>query len=185
MRVGPRPPLGVGDAHRAQQADGLFPRLAMAAAEIDLEGLGDLLPGAHERVQRRHRLLEDHRDQTAAAAAQRLGVGQQVGVLEQYSAARPRVGRQQAEDRAQHRRLAAPGLADQAECHTRRDLERDVVDDPRDAAARADLDDHVAHVEQRGQASLGRSSGGLTRDIAIGSSLIRASAGRTGRRPGA
>ena len=53
---------GVGYADRAHQLDSFSGRLAPAVPQVDLDGLRDLLAGAHERVERRHRLLKDHAD---------------------------------------------------------------------------------------------------------------------------
>ena len=62
VRVGAEPPLRVGDADPAHQLDGPLGGLGPAEAEVHLRALGDLRPDPHHRVQRAHRLLEDHRD---------------------------------------------------------------------------------------------------------------------------
>ena len=65
VRVGPHPPLRLGDADGGQQAQ----RLLVAAGR-----LGDLLADPHRGVQRGHRVLEDRAEVEPADLAQRLGV---------------------------------------------------------------------------------------------------------------
>jgi hypothetical protein len=93
--------------------------------------LGQLLGDREDRVQRRHRLLEDHRDAPAPDAAQ-LGRrrGQQILALEQDASIRDPAGR--IGNQAQHRQggdaLAAAGLADDAQHLAGHHVETDAVD---------------------------------------------------------
>src|SRR5690606_40009964 len=63
-------PLRQRDADPREQLDRLAPRGALVGPAVQPEHLGDLLPDAEHRVQRRHRLLEHYRDLAAANAAE-------------------------------------------------------------------------------------------------------------------
>ena len=69
VRVGVDPPLGIGDLDQLEQLDrplaGRLRRHRLVAAQH----LGDLEPDGVHRVERGHRLLEDHRDLPAADLA--------------------------------------------------------------------------------------------------------------------
>ena len=105
-------------------------RAARAACAVHFQHLGDLLADAHQRVQRGHRLLEDHADARAAQGAQRGGrQAQQVGALKVDDAAlHAQRRRQQAHDRGGADRLAGAALADDAQDLARFDSETDVAD---------------------------------------------------------
>ena len=80
-----------------------------------LDGLDHLGVDAQHRVQRRHRILEDHRDALAAQLAQlRLGQADELAALEADGAARDAAG---LVDEAEHGEpadgLAGAGFADQ------------------------------------------------------------------------
>ena len=81
MRILVEPALGVGDADQPQQLDGARARLRLAHAEMDEQRLHDLQADRQDRIERGHRLLEDHRDVAAADLAHLL-----VGELEQVAA---------------------------------------------------------------------------------------------------
>jgi hypothetical protein len=66
--------LRFGDAHQFEHAQRLGARGGAVLGLMDRDGLGDLVARGEHGVQRRHRLLEDHRDVGAADAAHR-GVG--------------------------------------------------------------------------------------------------------------
>ena len=114
-----RAPLRLGDADAPQHLDGLAPWPRAARSPwCRAIGLGDLLADREERVQRGHRLLEDHRD---VVAADRLHLGsvsaEQVAAVEADRAADDaarRVG-DQAQDRQRGHALAAAGFADDAQ----------------------------------------------------------------------
>jgi hypothetical protein len=87
------PALGVGDADQPQQFDRARARLLLAHAEMDGERLHDLQPDRQQRIERGHRLLEDHRDVAAADLAHRLVVEiEQVAAVEHDAAARHAAG---------------------------------------------------------------------------------------------
>jgi len=60
--------LGLGNAHEAQHINDLAMRGRPAEALVQQQGFRDLLADGHDRIERRHRLLEDHRDVFAAHA---------------------------------------------------------------------------------------------------------------------
>ena len=98
---------------------------------MDLDRLGDLAAHRHHRIQRGHRLLEDHRDRVAADAAHLgLGQGQQVAPVEpDVAGLDPRRRRgQQALDRERGDALAAARFADHRERLAPDHLEGDAVD---------------------------------------------------------
>ena len=80
-------PLGLGQPDEVQELQ--RPRPGRAAAEplVDEQHLVDLLLDRVERVQRRHRLLEDHRDPVPAHAPERRLVGAQELLALEHDAA--------------------------------------------------------------------------------------------------
>jgi hypothetical protein len=79
---------------------------------MDLQGFHHLLADREDRIERGHRLLEDHRDVAAASLAHLLfGEVEQVLPLEQDLALRHPAGLgEQAHDRERRDRLAAAGF---------------------------------------------------------------------------
>ena len=69
MRILLEPALAVGDADQPQQLERARARLRLAHLEVDEQRLHDLLPDRQDRIERGHRLLEDHRDVAAAHLA--------------------------------------------------------------------------------------------------------------------
>jgi hypothetical protein len=111
---------------------------------VQLQHFADLVAHRVQRVERRHRLLEDHADAAAADAAHRtFAQTHQVLAVEADLAGRVRRV-DQPQDRQRRDRLARSGLAHQRELLAGGDGERDVVDDGR----RAEADRQVADVEQ-------------------------------------
>jgi hypothetical protein len=109
VRVGLQDLLRIGQVHRGQQFEHARTARRAVARAVDLQHLVDLRADAQHRVQRRHRLLEDHRDAVAAQLAQPLGRGlQQVFAIEEDAAGTGlhMARREQAQDGARHHRLA-------------------------------------------------------------------------------
>src|SRR6185437_1513754 len=108
---------------------GAIYRLAPGRRRVQYEHLGDLPADRRQRIERGHRLLEDHAN---AVAAQRAHLGRR-GVLyllavEHDPAAAERQGAfQQAHDRERGDALAAARFAHQPERFAAADLERDVL----------------------------------------------------------
>ena len=88
VRILVEPAFGVGDADELQQLDGAGARLRVVHSHVDRQRLGDLQPDGEQRVERGHRLLEDHRDVAAADLAHLLVVE-----IEQALAVEDRCGR--------------------------------------------------------------------------------------------
>ena len=65
-------PLGLGDADRPEQGHRVVPGRAAIDAEVVAQALGDLVADLEHRVERRHRVLEDHRHLGAPQVAPRL-----------------------------------------------------------------------------------------------------------------
>ena len=158
VRVGAVAALGIGDAHEPDQLECPLARLRCALPEPDVRGLRDLLAHAHDRIQRCHRLLEDHADVVSAQLRERLR-GERLAVEHDLAAGDLRPAWQQAHDRAQRHALSAAGLADEAQRPSARDVQADAVDRLDDAARRRDLDAQVAQRENR----LGRRHSGASR----------------------
>ena len=115
---------------------------------LDLEADGE------HRVERRHRLLEDHRDVRAAHALQ-LARRQAREIAPAVHDLALRVddrvlGRQQAEDRERRHRLARARLADQRDGRVARNVERDALHRlERRVLVEAEGDREVADADQR------------------------------------
>ena len=99
--------------------------------------LADLVADREQRVQRGHRVLQDHRDPPAAHLLHLLiGFLQQILALEHHPAADDaRGGRQHAHDGESEGALAGAGFADDAQRLAGMDAQRHVIDRPHDAGA--------------------------------------------------
>jgi hypothetical protein len=119
---------------------------------VPRDRLGDLSPDRERRVQRRHRVLEDHRD-LAPANVLEIVFGQlrQIRSLEQHLARHDLRGRprDQAHERERRDRLPAARLADDSERLALVDLEADAVDGPDHAVAREEMGAQIVDLEQR------------------------------------
>ena len=135
------------------------PRHGVLLAEplMQLHRLGDLIADGEDRVQRRHGLLEDHRDVVAADLLELplLEHGEITALEEDARAFRDPAG---PVDQAHHRQrghgLAAARLADDAERAPRRDLEVDPVDGAEEAVAGVEAGAEVLDGQQRRHARL-------------------------------
>ena len=142
--------LGRRNADQVQQLD--RPRLPRRAVEIGvfLEILADLRPDGEDRIERAHRLLEDHRDLPAPHAAHlRLGHPQHIAAAPQHLAADPRRRFHQAQDGAQGQALARAGFAGKAHHLARTDVEIDAVDGGQLVARCPESHAQAAHRQQR------------------------------------
>jgi hypothetical protein len=118
---------------------------------VGADGLGDLRADALERVERRHRILEDHRDLAAAHVAQLALIGGgQVAPVEEHVPrdARARPPRQ-AHQRQRQRALARTRLADDAERATGWDVERHAGNRAHGPVGRVEADVQVADGEHQ------------------------------------
>jgi hypothetical protein len=152
MRILPEPRRRLGDLHLLQQGAGPLGRCLAAHLVVQMEDLADLLADRVDRVQRRHRLLEDHRD---AVAAQRplllLAVVDDVVTVEGDARAlrHRRAVPQQAHDRARRHRLAAAGFADQRDRLALVELEGDVTHRLELPALDLEADADIAGIEDQ------------------------------------
>ena len=140
VRVLVEPRLGATGSRRvASISTRALARLASTTPLVEPDRLDDLVADREDRVERRHRLLEDHRDLVAADRAH-LALGElQRGRGRRSTIAAaddPPGGCDQPHDRERGHALAAAGLADDPERAARLDREVDPVDGPDDAAVR-------------------------------------------------
>ncbi len=70
MRIGIDALLGSRNLHGLEEVDRLFGGVAAAQSTVLAQNFADLVANSVERIERRHRLLEDHRHFVAAQAAQ-------------------------------------------------------------------------------------------------------------------
>ena len=130
-------PLRRRDANGLQELGRALPRVAAAGAFVHPDRLGDLIADGEERVQRRHRVLQDHRDPLAADSSHlRLGLLHEVDALE-HDLARDDLGRrrQHPEQRERQGRLARARLTHDAERLALIERQGDVVHRARHAGA--------------------------------------------------
>jgi hypothetical protein len=148
--------LGLGQADQLQHLERLGPRLAFAFVLVEDDRLGDLAADAGDRVERGHRLLEDHRDVVAADPAQRLRpltdeVDAGAGAAAKADGARddPAAGHVgEAKERHRRDRLARAALADQRHGLAARDVPGDAVDRADHAVLDRELDAQVLDLDQ-------------------------------------
>jgi hypothetical protein len=141
-----------GDAHQFQHLDGARTGGLGTEVGVGAQRLDDLPADGVHRVQRGHRLLEDHRHAATAQLAPCLGRQlQHVAALEAQ-----RLGlhlarrlRHQPHQRQRGDALAATGFAHQADAAPAPDLETDAVDRAEQAAVGVEPGAQVAHLEQR------------------------------------
>ena len=142
----------LGDPHQLQHLGRAPERGRLREALVERQRLGDLAADGQHRVERGHRLLEDHRDLVAADPAH-LGPAQpeQVAALEADRAAREAAGRDrdQAQDRERGDALAAAALADHAQGLAAPQLERDAVDRLDHAVAGQEVGPEILDLEDR------------------------------------
>ena len=120
---------------------------------MQADGLADLVADRVDRVERGHRLLEDHRDVVAAHVAHpRLGGVEQVFAGKPDFTIRnaPRRHRHQPHDGERRHALAAAGFADNAKGPAGLQIEAEPVDHARDSAVlQVELDRQAPDFEQR------------------------------------
>ena len=147
VRICRQPLFRFRQTHQPQQFQRPLAGCRAGQALVQEQGFVDLLLDAVQRVERGHRLLEDHRDPVAAHLAQGLLVGpHQFGPLEADAAAgvvRHGIG-QKLEDRQRGHRLAGAGLADQRHGFARLDVERHAFHGMHRAAGKPEIDGQVA-----------------------------------------
>jgi len=130
VRVVARAALRRRNAHAAQHLDRLVLRFLPAPASMPQERLGDLVADGERRVERGHRLLEDHREPGAPQLAQpRRRQPEQILAFEPHLARDDAPGRRrhEAHDAERGDALAAARFADDAERAAALEAEVDAV----------------------------------------------------------
>ena len=113
------------------------------------ERLGDLRADAVQRIERRHRLLEDHGDAIAAQLLHRLfGEADELPPLEADRTGDARALRRQAHQRKRRHRLAGAGLAHHAEALALIERKRGPIDDALQPGWRRHVDSELGDFEQ-------------------------------------
>ena len=143
VRVLAQPPLGIRNPHHAEQLGRAPARLGRGKTQVDLEPLGELAPDREHRVQRGHRLLEDHADLAAPHVTHRLfGELQEIAALEQDLATDDpaRGPGDEPHDAQRADALAAARFPDDAQRLAGRDFEGDPVDGIHRPASSRELD---------------------------------------------
>ena len=191
VRIGPEPRLRFGDLHLLQQGRRSLRCLPAAYPVVQMEDLADLLAHRIDRVQRRHRLLEDHRNPVAAQPALLLlAVVDDVLAVEGdvRSLRHRRAGAQEPHDSARRHRLAGTGFAHQRDRLALVQLEGNVAHRLELPALDLEADADVARVEDELAAvlaeivPLGRCEG-IGRCLAHGRASSTDRRRRAGRRP--
>src|SRR5450755_2436697 len=161
--------LGVRNADFGEQRDRALSGVGRRETEMQTQHLGQLKTDREHRVQRRHRLLEDHRDVGAAQPAQLalIQVDQVAAAVYDLAAGKNRcifLG-QQTEDRERSHRLAAARLADQRYGGIAGDVEADALHGFEDRVlVQAEVDPQIADREERFHCAWRSFSGTLAPD---------------------
>ena len=130
VRVGAEGLGPVRDAHLLEQLERTALGGAAVEAEVVPDVLGQLPADREHRVQRRHRILEDHREVAPGELAPaRGGEGEQVAPVEAHAPLDGGAVRQHAEQSQHRHRLAAAALPGDAEHLALLDPVVDPVDD--------------------------------------------------------
>ena len=147
-----RPALRFRDVHAAQHVDRAVHRIAARQALMQRDRLADLPPDREQRIERGHRLLEDHRDAVAADVLHlAFGQAEQIGALEADRAiddATRRAG-DEAQDGQRGDALAAAGLADHAERLAAAQAVGHAVDRAHDTGGREEMRVEIVDLQQR------------------------------------
>src|SRR5690349_12976956 len=149
MRVRVQRARRVGDAHLCQQLLRAPRRGRAAEAEMAADVLRELPADGEHRMQRGHRVLEDHPDLAARDCAElALAQPQEVGPVEAGAPFDDRALRKEPEERQHRDRLAAAALAGDAEHLRGLDLVVDPVHDRREPRRGWEPDAQPLDVEQ-------------------------------------
>ena len=142
--------LGLGDADGLQQRERGGAGLGLVHVQVLDERLGDLALDLHHRVERGHRVLEDHRHLGAPDVAHLvLRVADDVGALVvDVAFAHDVLAGEQSHDRPGQDGLARAGLADDAEGPPPVELDRHAVDGAHRAPLGVEVGLEVDHLEQ-------------------------------------
>ena len=143
-------------ADQVQQFQGALPGVRLSHAFVQPQRFAELLLDGMQRVERGHRLLEDHGDAVAAYRAHRRSGGmEQFLAVEPDAAAGVRSGGvgQQLQDAERGDRLAGAGFADQGDGLAAVDRQGQALDGVHGAALGTEIDRQVLYVQQRRHAA--------------------------------
>ena len=130
MRIGDEPLVGRGDADLGERRARLFARRCTRDPAMRDNRLDHLRIDPQHRIQRHHRILENHRDAVAAKLSQVLFAQRAKIASLEAQVSRDDATRRidEAHDRVAGHRLAGPRFTDQSQHLAARDGEGDVVD---------------------------------------------------------
>ena len=150
MGIGVDAPLGRGEAHLAEKADGALASCREGDVQMGADRLDELVADGADGVEARLRILEHAPDLLAADAPRRLSrQAIDPSAAEADGAARDAcAGRQEADQGRGQERLPGAGLAHKAHDLARCDRERDPVDGPEAASPRRHLDGEPLDLER-------------------------------------
>ena len=152
VRIGVRAALRFRDVHAAQHVDGTVHGVAARQSLMQRDRLADLPAHREQRIERGHRLLEDHRDVVAADVLHlALGQVEQIGALEADGAVDDAPGRvgDEPQDGQRGDALAAAGLADHAQRLAAAQAVGNAIDRPHDAGGREEMRVEIVDLQQR------------------------------------
>ena len=154
--VGAEPLAGHRYAHGFEQLDRPPSRRGAGELLMAVQHLGQLAADGEHRIERAHRILEDHGHACAADLARlRFAQRQEIGAVEGHRIGGDLAGRlgNQAHDRQRRHALAAAAFADQAQDLAFLEVEGDTVDRAHRAAVGGEPGSQVADAEQRHRSS--------------------------------
>src|SRR3954453_4128015 len=149
MRIGAQPRFGITDADLVEMDDDRFANVGTGLA-MQLDNFPDLPLDRVQRIERGHRLLENHGDFGAADIAKpALARRQHVLPLEQHLTRRLAGKSEQANDRQRGHRFSRSGFANERQRAPAFQCKRNVIDRDRLAFALTKRDGEIADVEER------------------------------------
>ena len=150
MGKGARAARRVGNADFGQKLDDAPAALGAIEAKVGLQRFADLKADGEARIERRHRLLEDHRHVLAGQPAPLVGRHRhEIGAVERHAVGGDGRGRRQKAHRRQHRhRLARTGFADDRQHFVALEGEVEAVHRLERSVPGGEGDGEIADVEQ-------------------------------------
>ena len=152
MRILRDPAFRLRHAHQTQHLDRASRRILVREAAMQHQDLGNLIADGQHRVERCHRLLEDHGDRIASDLAHlRFGQLEQIAPFEDDPPGdrSSRRRRNQAQDRERRDALPAARFAHDRQRLAARDRERYTVDGAHHAVAGEEIGLQLLDLEQR------------------------------------
>lgn len=142
---------GIGNPNPSEQFNRAMARGASSEPGVAAQNIAEMIADRADGIEGAAVVLEDHGDVAAAhgrALARR--EGKKISIEQLDTTGDAGVGSEQTEQGEREDGLARAGLADEADCLARRDVEMDAVENPKHAAAGRELDGKVGEGEERG-----------------------------------